>query len=716
MRFCSVEIENFLSIEEARLVFEEGVHVVQGRNWDMSTDGDESNGAGKSSIWEAPEWALWGTLSRSGNARADDVINREAGKNCLVKLTFNNAGKRWEVLRTRKHDTYGTCLRWWVNGEEQTKHDSRETARELADSLPLSHQVYRYAIQVGQGMPDRFLSLSETQKQTLLSEIIDLVLYDQGAEIASAKVTETEAYVRTLEEIRKVTEAQVESLTAQAEAARSAKDEYLKSQPPSESIEALDEAIELAIQARDKAREAQREIEESWREEHAKAELIRAEIDKVRDLQKGELETRRTEIFARVDLVADQHDAIAQEKAIEASQAEEQWDSYVQALRDAAVDPSTKVTSLESTLAAAVKERKGLQSQPVECPTCKRPIDVSHLSPRIEELIAYEKTVQDALNVAKEEKQKAQGELSAGQLRAKTAKDQWAGYLAGLLPAKQAAVAEVRKECDEELKSFKDEQTKTLEADLDRYQIALNKVSQIQQPHAATKKAGDDRQEDIDTLHARKNAVLSRLQEHQRRLAQFDERVSFAGKQVKEYKKDLVGKDEEIEKAKVISKHWKYWKQNIPNLRAAALSQILQYLNTRIAYYMSIFSGSVMGMDLIQTPYGKTSKIKVDLSTPGGSYDLSSGGERRRIDLTLYLALSDLVQYASGYSCNLLVADEIMDGLSPQGVGKLLDVLRQRAENGTCVYVVSHNPAVSQMFSFDSTIRVEKRNGKTRIK
>ncbi len=200
MNFKSLQIENFLSISSASVDFTSGVHFVQGRNHDMSTDGVESNGSGKSALCgEAIEWVIWGSLNRSPRIKADDVVNRSVGKDCLVRIKFEALDDEWEVLRTRKHSEHGNSLRWWRNGVEKTNHDANQTKRELIEALPISNQVFRHAIQVGQGMPFTFLSLTETEKLDLLCEILSLDHFDQALEKAKEKRSTLNSKVITLE-------------------------------------------------------------------------------------------------------------------------------------------------------------------------------------------------------------------------------------------------------------------------------------------------------------------------------------------------------------------------------------------------------------------------------------------------------------------------------------------------------------------------------------
>jgi DNA repair exonuclease SbcCD ATPase subunit len=80
VNFKSISIRNFLSIAEADVPdFPQGVHLVTGHNLDMGVDGSESNAAGKSSLFDAIMWGLFGTIARDG-AKADDVVNRTVGK------------------------------------------------------------------------------------------------------------------------------------------------------------------------------------------------------------------------------------------------------------------------------------------------------------------------------------------------------------------------------------------------------------------------------------------------------------------------------------------------------------------------------------------------------------------------------------------------------------------------------------------------------------
>jgi DNA repair exonuclease SbcCD ATPase subunit len=716
MIFQELEIQNFLSIEEARITFDEGVHLIQGVNHDMSPDGTESNGSGKSSIFEAPEWCMWGSLTR-GNAKADDVINKAAGSNCMVRVVFENRGHKWQIIRSRKHDEYGTGIRWWVDGVEKTLHDARESDKLLADSLPMSKQVYRYAVQVGQGMPDKFLGLSESAKQELLSQIIDLSIYDRALDVATNGAKEADTESRTFTEVLNTLTAQVDQLRAQAEAARLEHQEFMVGGPDhlrkqSAALEKQEDDLTTNISnlqcMADEEAESYHGLKSSYEEAQ---ELADRAVEEGRTKMRVLAEESRRAV-EDAESAATPHILEAEEKAREGL---EKWGSHIKIFEKQFQDLARSLAGLQAGLTPLENEQFKLLETPDKCPTCGQNVDNNHLAPRIAEL---HKAIEDRKKKIETEEKLygcAREELVGKQAEHDAAKAKWNGYVtqtrAHYQKGIQGARDKAKTDYDAALAGAGEEAGKLTSA----AQAARKSMDHSQSEHQRITTLIGQSNQALTTLQAQRTELWDRLRSHEMKASQLKERAAFAEKQALDLEKDLATKEDQVAAFNKIRDHWLYWKVNVPNLRAAAMEQILDYLNERIAVYMGVFSGGVMSLRLVQVAYGKSSKIKTELQTPGGSYEMSSGGERRRIDLAIYLALSDLLQATSGYVCNVLVADEIMDGLSPVGVGKFLDVLRGKSENETSVYVMTHNPSVLQSHSFDSVLTVERKNGKARI-
>ena len=716
MIFKLLEIHNFLSISEARLSFDGGISLVQGVNHDMSSEGEESNGSGKSSLWEAPEWCLWGTLTRD-TEKGDKVINSAAGKNCLVRLVFECRGHSWEVIRYRKHDEHGTGVRWWVDGVEKSLHDTRESNAALEEALPMSKKVYRYAVQVGQGMPDKFLGLSESQKQDLLSEIIDLSIYDRALNIASNGMKEADVESRTAAEVLRTFEGQEQEFRTAAETARKEHQTFMGTNRDAYR-QRLGELEKQQADLEVNIRNLQGMATEAEEESTALGEAA-GQAQAAYDQATSEARARAAEFKRSLDAQAEeewrlmQQEITAAEEKAAASIAK--WESSLAPFEQQAADRMQSCASVTAALAPLTSELSKLKGAATSCPTCGQDIDVSHLAPRITQL---EAEIEDKKSEVEKESQlqsAAKGELDSQRTKLAEEKAKWETYardtrnhfLAQHQQTRQTATSQYNKMISNEAEAT---------AALDRAaKNAREKLSFSQQEHQRIVKLISESQTHLSQLQKGRQDLYSAMQEHEAKAAQLMERVSFAESQAKALAEKKAEKQAEIDKYEKVRNHWAYWKTNAPNLRAAAMEQILEYLNERISVYMNTFSGGVMSLRLIQATHGKSTKIKTELFTPGGTYGMSSGGERRRIDLAIYLSLSDLLQATSGYSCNLLVADEIMDGLSPCGVSRFLDVLRQKAEAGISVFVITHNPSVLQSHSFDSIVTVERRGGKATI-
>jgi DNA repair exonuclease SbcCD ATPase subunit len=216
---------------------------------------------------------------------------------------------------------------------------------------------------------------------------------------------------------------------------------------------------------------------------------------------------------------------------------------------------------------------------------------------------------------------------------------------------------------------------------------------------------------EVDVMSRQREGLKSQADSMQFRRNSILERVSFVQQTIDTLIVGLPELNDECLRLTNEQKHWDFWKTAIPNCRAAAVSDVLEFINLRVAEYLLAFSDGALGMRLYQEEYGQGTRIKTDLRTPAGTYNLSSGGEKRRVDISLYLALADLMKTTSGVTCNLMCVDELTEGLSSAGTRRFMDLLRAKSQVGTCIMVITHNSAVKQACSFDSVYTVERKQG-----
>lgn len=158
--FDSIEIVDFKEFRgEHRLDLRKlgyGVHYVAGRNEVEPRLG--SNGAGKSSIWDALCWCLYGRTA--SGLRGSDIKTWGSKAHAFVRVMVRIDGEKRLIVRSTK--TNGL----WIDGKVCDQ-------KAIDDLVGMSYAIFPHAILVGQGQP-LFLDLKPTAKMSLLSEALDL--------------------------------------------------------------------------------------------------------------------------------------------------------------------------------------------------------------------------------------------------------------------------------------------------------------------------------------------------------------------------------------------------------------------------------------------------------------------------------------------------------------------------------------------------------------
>ena len=94
-------------------------------------------------------------------------------------------------------------------------------------------------------------------------------------------------------------------------------------------------------------------------------------------------------------------------------------------------------------------------------------------------------------------------------------------------------------------------------------------------------------------------------------------------------------------------------------------------------------------------------------------YESLSGGEKQRVDLSLQFALRHMLHTTTGFSCNLLVLDEIFDNLDVQGIERLNQLIMSELTDIESIYVVTHHSDVN--VAYDKKITISKSNGISKV-
>lgn len=191
MKFKKIIIDNFLGIGHVELDFDyNGLVLVNGKNKDSPIS--DSNGSGKSTIPEAILWCLYGATKRG--LKADEIVNRTTGKDCIVKLYFDD----YCVVRTRLHSDFGNSLRVFQSGVEITKGTTGATQELVEELIGKGRLSFEKLFHFGQGDTQPLASMTDANLKTIFEQSFNLgFIQDCFARVKTAEKERVEELTKT---------------------------------------------------------------------------------------------------------------------------------------------------------------------------------------------------------------------------------------------------------------------------------------------------------------------------------------------------------------------------------------------------------------------------------------------------------------------------------------------------------------------------------------
>ena len=145
------------------------------------------------------------------------------------------------------------------------------------------------------------------------------------------------------------------------------------------------------------------------------------------------------------------------------------------------------------------------------------------------------------------------------------------------------------------------------------------------------------------------------------------------------------------------------------DLRAYLLTGVVGFLNTRTSDYSSyLFDDKIVKLEV--------SSSKVDISIDGKLVESLSGGEKRRVDMIIQLALRDLVLVDTGFSSNLLVIDEALDYLDNNGISSVLELIMSQRDSISTIAVITHKSDADIVYDQQWCVMKDSNNISKRIR
>jgi len=154
------------------------------------------------------------------------------------------------------------------------------------------------------------------------------------------------------------------------------------------------------------------------------------------------------------------------------------------------------------------------------------------------------------------------------------------------------------------------------------------------------------------------------------------------------------------------ARHYEFWDTGFGNkgLKSYILDAVVPYLNERAQYYTQILTNGQIDVKFKTQTRLKSGELRENFAVEitnnegGNSYKSNSGGEKRRIDLAISLALQDLVSSRNKKRFNISIFDECFENLDNDGVEVVVQLLRQMAQEKESIFIISHQDELKMRF------------------
>ncbi|EDX6252130.1 AAA family ATPase [Salmonella enterica subsp. diarizonae] len=194
MKFLKLQVENFMALANADIELDQrGLVLIQGINSGDSSAA--SNGAGKSTLMNSLMWCLYGETAHG--VKGDDVLSTGHEKNCRVMVTIEDEGKRYAIIRHRKHKEFKNRL--IVRGEDGDMTKGKDTlTQEFVERLiGASKEVFMASIYASQeAMPD-LPGMSDKNLKTIVEEAAGVDRLTKAYAIARERANASAARMET---------------------------------------------------------------------------------------------------------------------------------------------------------------------------------------------------------------------------------------------------------------------------------------------------------------------------------------------------------------------------------------------------------------------------------------------------------------------------------------------------------------------------------------
>ncbi len=630
-----ISLENFCSYRKQMITREPGLWLIAG-----------INGSGKSSLWNALAWNLYGLTTK----KEDDVLRRKSprGAKCEVVVTLQRGADKLRVTRTKTKKTTSLVLN--INGENLigSKDDVQER---LVSELGVSREFFNQMIYFSQETVAFFSSMGDADRKRLLGTIVGSKWYEDAQEIAKAKRAEAHTSLRTKQTEVTVAEGLLGVLRTEVTQVEQEIPKWVEQQA---------QVIKLLQEKKESAAKEVNELREK------KAQLV-AEVT---------FDEKRYE-----ELLVQQGDV---EKDTQVKQADLMvWAQKLQASKTMVTHHEEDRRGSQHSLRDYMQKRAAIENQEegVRCPVCGSKISPDSKQHCLREIdsqidVALVVLEQAKNSIAEEkEKQKAieeQRQAIEHEMNVLKLQQPVIGYALDIMERKR----NIKHAAEQEIEN-QEHRIREKAAECSEFEWQIRQKEQEKCPF-------DLQKQTLEESIREKNEQLKGLYVEEKELGTKVDMYAFWEK----------GFGREGIPGVMLEGFCKAFTREAN----AAYSHLQTNLQVDLSSRTQLKSGE----------YRDRLSYKILTPTGESSYKSLSGGEKTRVDLISMLALNQIASRQFGIQNGLLgilILDEVFSSLDEAGCDLVYDILSEFQADS--VFVITHDASLKSMF--DRTMIVTKK-------
>lgn len=231
------------------------------------------------------------------------------------------------------------------------------------------------------------------------------------------------------------------------------------------------------------------------------------------------------------------------------------------------------------------------------------------------------------------------------------------------------------------------------------------KIQQIRSVVDERKRQITSKQNEVNTINRniqqheqKRDAIQREYEQQQAKIAVWKEDIKKAQESIEKNNIEIISKKDNLEKlTQRLDAVQKLISMASREFRGYLLDGVVNYIDSRAKHYSKyLFNSATLDF--------KADGNQIWIGFDGKQYESLSGGERQKVDLIIQFSLREMLMELLGFSCNILVLDEVFDNLDELGCENLINLITTELKDIQSVFIITHHNDIQVPYDDKITI------------